>query len=111
MVVRPPGPAAQERVAAQGFLGAKASGQPVGESLRGRHEDGLPVADHEPLTPVCSARSCLARRHRGQPVMMFGTEVTRERLAATGVPVAAGEEAAVVFVAHVDAVDLPARER
>ena len=41
-------------------------------SPRGLREDGLPVADDEVLTPVCSALSYLARRHPGRPVMVFG---------------------------------------
>jgi hypothetical protein len=43
--------------------------------------------------------------------MVFGTEATRERMAATDVPLATGKEAEVVFVVHVDAVDLPTRKR
>jgi len=77
----------------------------------GLREDGLPVGDNEVLTPVCSALSYLARRHRGRPVMVFGSEAIRQRMARAGVPLAAGEEAEVVFVAHVDEVDLAALER
>jgi HAD superfamily hydrolase (TIGR01450 family) len=78
---------------------------------RGLREDGLPVADDELLTPVCSALSYLARRHPGSPAMVFGSEATRERMAAAGVPLVDGEEAEVVFVAHVEDVDLSAMER
>lgn len=78
---------------------------------RGLREDGLPVEDDELLTPVCSALSYLARRHRGQPVIVFGSEATRERMARAGVPLADGEEADAVFVAHVDEVDLDRMER
>jgi HAD superfamily hydrolase (TIGR01450 family) len=77
---------------------------------RGLRENGLPVEDDEMLTPVCSALSYLARRHPGRPAMVFGSEVTRERMAAEGVPLVDGEEAEVVFVAHVDDVDLSAME-
>lgn len=77
---------------------------------RGLREDGLPVGDDELLTPVCSALSYLARRHPGRPAMVFGSEATRERMAAAGVPLVDGDQAEVVFVAHVDEVDLPAME-
>jgi HAD superfamily hydrolase (TIGR01450 family) len=78
---------------------------------RGLREDGLPVADDELLTPVCSALSYLARRHPGSPAMVFGSEATRERMAAAGVELVDGEDAEVVFVAHVEDVDLSAMER
>jgi HAD superfamily hydrolase (TIGR01450 family) len=77
---------------------------------RGLREDGLPVSDDEVLTPVCSALSYLARRHPGEPVMVFGSEAVRGRIADAGVPLADGAEARVVFVAHVDEVDLTAME-
>ena len=51
---------------------------------RGLRDDGLPVADDELLTPVCSALSYLSRRHAGRPVMVFGSEATRERMARRG---------------------------
>jgi HAD superfamily hydrolase (TIGR01450 family) len=73
---------------------------------RGLREDGLDVADDEVLTPVCSALSYLARRHPGRPAMVFGSEATRARMAAAGVPVVKGDEAEVVFVTHVEQVDL-----
>jgi HAD superfamily hydrolase (TIGR01450 family) len=78
---------------------------------KGLREDGLPVEDHEVLTPVCSALSYLARRHPGRPAMVFGSEVVRQRMSDAGVPLVDGEEAEVVFVAHVDDVDLAAMER
>src|SRR5919107_1510812 len=36
---------------------------------RGLRESGLPVEDHEVLTPVCSALTYLARRHPGRSTM------------------------------------------
>jgi HAD superfamily hydrolase (TIGR01450 family) len=78
---------------------------------RGLRDEGLPVEDDELLTPVCSALSYLARRHPGRPTMVFGSGATRERMAAAGVPLVDGEEAEVVFVAHVEGVDLDAMER
>jgi NagD protein len=100
----------------------RASGRPLVLFTNGSHvrpeafaaglrEDGLPVGDDEVLTPVCSALSYLARRHPGAPLLLFATEATRGRIAEAGVPLAAGEEAEVVFVAHVDAVDLAEVER
>jgi HAD superfamily hydrolase (TIGR01450 family) len=99
----------------------RASGRPLVLFTNGSHigpeafaqglrEDGLPVGDDELLTPVCSALSYLARRHRGRPTMVFGSEATRDRMAAAGVPLVDSEEAEVVFVAHVDEVDLGAME-
>jgi HAD superfamily hydrolase (TIGR01450 family) len=78
---------------------------------KGLRGDGLPVDDHEVLTPVCSALSYLARRHPGRPAMVFGSEVVRRRMADAGVTLVDGEEAEVVFVAHVEDVDLAAMER
>ena len=99
----------------------RASGRPLVLFTNGSHispeafahglrEDGLPVHDHELLTPVCSALSYLERRHPGQPVMVFGSDATRERVAGAGVPLVDGDEAEVVLVTHVDAVDLDAIE-
>jgi HAD superfamily hydrolase (TIGR01450 family) len=100
----------------------RASGRPLVLFTNGSHvgpeafaqglrEDGLPVHDHELLTPVCSALSYLARRHPAQPVIVFGSEPTRERMARAGVPLADGDEAEAVFVAHVDEVELDRMER
>jgi HAD superfamily hydrolase (TIGR01450 family) len=77
----------------------------------GLREVGLPVEDHEMLTPVCSALSYLARRHSGRPTMVFGSAATTERMARGGVELTDGENAEVVFVAHVDEVDLDRMER
>ena len=77
---------------------------------RGLREDGLPVEDDELLTPVCSALSYLARRHPGEPALVFGSEATRRRMADAGVPLVETEAAKVVFVAHVESVDLDAME-
>ena len=100
----------------------RASGRPLVLFTNGSHagpeafaaglrEDGLPVADDEVLTPVCSALSYLARRHPGRPTLVFGSAATRERMARAGVPLADGEDAEVVFVAHVDEVDLAEMQR
>jgi HAD superfamily hydrolase (TIGR01450 family) len=78
---------------------------------RGLREDGLPVENEEVLTPVCSALSYLARQHEGQRVMVFGSEAVRRRMADAGLPLVDGEDAEVVFVAHIEEVDLGAMER
>jgi len=78
---------------------------------RGLREDGLPVGDHELLTPVESATRYLLRRHPGAPAMLFASEVIKERMAAAGIPLSDRDDAGVVFVAHVDEVDLASLER
>jgi HAD superfamily hydrolase (TIGR01450 family) len=99
----------------------RASGRPLVLFTNGSHigpeafaaglrEDGLPVADDELLTPVCSALTYIARRHLGEPALVFGSEATRSRMASAGVPVVETEAARVVFVAHVESVDLDAME-
>ncbi len=77
----------------------------------GLREDGLPVADAELLTPVCTAISYLQHRHPGRPTMVFGSQEIRARMEREGVPLTDGEEAEAVFVAHVEEVDLAALER
>jgi HAD superfamily hydrolase (TIGR01450 family) len=95
----------------------RASGRPLVLFTNGSHitpeafaaglrENGLPVDDDELLTPVCSAITYLARRHPREPALVFGSESTRERMAAAGVPLVETEAAKVVFVAHVDEADL-----
>jgi HAD superfamily hydrolase (TIGR01450 family) len=78
---------------------------------RGLRDEGLPVEDRELLTPVCSALSYIDRRHRGRRAMVFGSDATRERVARAGVPLTDGEDAELVFVTHVEQVDLDALER
>ena len=74
-------------------------------------EDGIPVQDGEMLTPVESAITYIRRRHPDQPALLFAHDVIRARMVAAGIPQAEGEEAEVVFVAHVDGVDLGMMER
>ena len=74
---------------------------------RALREDGLPVADDEMLTPVDSAITYIRRRHRDRPALLFASDVVRERMVRgrrSRRP--SGEEAEVVFVAHVDEADL-----
>ena len=99
----------------------RASGRPLVLFTNGSHigpeafaqglrENGLPVADDELLTPVCSALTYLARRHAGQPALVFGSEATRARMAAAGVPLLDTDAARVVFVSHVEDVSLDLME-
>jgi 5'-nucleotidase len=78
---------------------------------RALREDGLPVADDEVLTPVESAINYIRHRHSDRPALLFASEVIRERMAEAGIREATGEEAEVVFVAHVDDADLRELER
>jgi len=99
----------------------RASGRPLVLFTNGSHmspaafaagltEAGLPVAADEILTPVCSAISYLRRRLPGRRAMVFGSESVRERMAAEGIPLVDSDEAEVVFVAHLDQVDMDAME-
>lgn len=81
------------------------------EIARGLREDGLPVQDDELLTPIESAITYLRRRHADRPVLVFASDVIRERMAAAGLRLAKAEEAEVVFVAHVDEIRVAALER
>jgi ribonucleotide monophosphatase NagD (HAD superfamily) len=73
---------------------------------RALREDGVPVEDHEMLTPVESAITYIRRRYPDRPALLFAHDVIRARMVAAGVPEAEGDEAEVVFVAHVDEVSL-----
>ena len=81
------------------------------EIARGLSEDGLPIADHELLTPIESAISYLRRRHPDGTTLLFATDVIRERIAGAGISLADGSAAEVVFVAHPAAADLRSMER
>ena len=101
----------------------RASGRPLVLFTNGSHvgaetiarrlrDGGLPVADDELLTPVESAITYLRRRHRDQPALLFCSAVIRERIAAAGIPLAGEHDhPGVVFVAHVDELELAAVER
>ncbi len=78
---------------------------------RGLRDDGIPIGDDEVLTPIESALSYMRRHHAGQRAQLFVTEPIRERMVAAGVRVTDGDDAEVVFVAHVDEADLDAMER
>jgi HAD superfamily hydrolase (TIGR01450 family) len=98
------------------------SGRPLAVFTNGSHvtsetmaralrEDGIPVQDHEMLTPVESAITYIRRRYPDQPALLFAHDVIRARMIAAGIPEAEGEDAGVVFVAHVDEADLKDMER
>jgi HAD superfamily hydrolase (TIGR01450 family) len=99
----------------------RASGRPLVLFTNGSHvraaaiahglrQDGLPVADHELLTPIESATTYLRRYHPERPVLAFVTEPIRERLEELGIPLTMQADAEVVFIAHVDSVELSALE-
>jgi 5'-nucleotidase len=103
-----------DRIRASGrslVLFTNGSHVPAETMAGGLREDGLPVADHEMLTPVESAITYIRRRYPGRPALLFATEVIRARMVAAGIPQAREDEAEVVFVAHVDEVDLAGMER
>ena len=100
----------------------RASGRPLVLFTNGSHmtpdefaaglsEDGLPVSGREVLTPVCCALSYLEQNHPDQPVMVFGSDSTKERMAREGVSLTEGEDAGAIFVTHVEQVDLDEAER
>jgi len=81
------------------------------EFADGLTDDGLPVSAKEILTPVCCALSYLEKKHPGQPVMIFGSDSTKERMAREGISLTEGDDAGAVFVTHVEQVDLDEAER
>jgi HAD superfamily hydrolase (TIGR01450 family) len=76
------------------------------EFAAGLTEDGLAVSTEEVLTPVCCAISYLRQNHGGEPVMVFGSDSTRERMRGEGIELTERSDAGAVFVAHVAQVDL-----
>ena len=84
---------------------------PAERIAQGLREDGVPVTDEELLTPVESAISYLRAHHDGTPALLFASAPVRERFAQRGIPVATGEEAGVVFVAHLEQVDMTELDR
>jgi HAD superfamily hydrolase (TIGR01450 family) len=84
---------------------------PSARIAQGLREDGLPVSDAELITPVDSAGSYLLAHHRDDPVLVFGSPPVREHMAARGIRLATGAEARVVFVAHLEGVEMEMLER
>ena len=83
-----------------------------GDVRGGLREDGLPVADAELLTPVCSARSPTCKhRHPGRAARWSSARRrSRRGWSAKACHSTDGEEAEAVFVAHVEEVDLATLE-
>ncbi len=112
-----PQPGAEEvldRIRASGrrlVLFTNGSHVPSARIAAGLREDGLPIADEEMMTPTDSATSYLLRRHPGARVQTFASESIRSWMAARGVELTDGGDAEAVYVAHLDAVELPAIER
>ncbi|HYB27126.1 MAG TPA: HAD hydrolase-like protein [Solirubrobacteraceae bacterium] len=95
----------------------RASGRPLAVFTNGSHvtaetmaralrEDGIPVHDDEMLTPVESAITYIRRHYPDRPALFFAHDVIRARMVAAGIPQTHGDDAEVVFVAHVDEVEL-----
>lgn len=103
-----------ERIRASGrplVLFTNGSHIPARAIARGLSEDGLPVAEREVLTPIESTISYLQRNHRGRPVLVLASEATCQRMVEAGITPAQHEDAEVVFVAHVNEMDMPTLER
>jgi HAD superfamily hydrolase (TIGR01450 family) len=105
---------ALERIRASGRpLVLFTNGSHVGPAAiaKGLREDGLPIGDDEVLTPVQSAITYLRHRYPGRPALLFASDATTELIAQAGIPLAEGENAELVFVAHVDDIDFESLER
>src|SRR5579871_3557801 len=103
-----------ERIRASGrplVLFTNASHVPSSTVAAGLRADGLHVADDEVLTPTDSAIAFLTRRHPDVPVVLFASSSIHERFAAAGLEATADDDGGVVFVAHLDHVDLTEVER
>jgi HAD superfamily hydrolase (TIGR01450 family) len=84
------------------------------EFARGLREVGLPVEDHQMLTPLCSVQAYLERGRRDAVVLPFVTESARQYLLDCGLTLVGPDEAEradAVFVAHIDHADLPELEQ
>lgn len=103
-----------ERIRASGrklVLFTNASHVPGVRVAAALRADGLPVSDEEVLLPIDSAVMFLRRYHADRPALLFASEAVTEHMAQAGVPLAADEDAEVVFVAHQDEVELGKIER
>jgi len=103
-----------ERIRATGrplVLFTNASHVPSATVAAGLRDDGLPVSDAEVLTPTDSAIAFLARAHSGVPVVLFASSSVREQFARAGIEATDGEDGGVVYVAHLDHVEMRDLER
>jgi HAD superfamily hydrolase (TIGR01450 family) len=101
------------------------SGRPFAVFTNGSHvppdafarqlrEAGLPVADGQVLTPLCSVQAYLERFRRDPAVLPFVTDAARAYLEAAGVRLVDGRDGAradAVFVAHTDEAGFDELER
>ena len=102
-----------------------ASGRPFAVFTNGSHVPpdafarqlraaGLPVADGQVLTPLCSVQAYLEHFHGEAHVLPFATEAARVYLEDAGVRLVDGRNGAhvdAVFVAHADRTDFDELER
>jgi HAD superfamily hydrolase (TIGR01450 family) len=103
-----------ERIRASGrrlVLFTNGSHVPSSAFAQTLRDDGIPIADDEMLTPTDSATSYLLRYHREEPVQLFASPSVTEWMQAQGVRVTTGDDARVVYVAHLQQVDLDEVER
>ncbi len=100
----------------------RASGRPLAVFTNGSHEApetfaaglrevGLEIADDELLTPLRSVQFHLRSHGLDGPVLLFANERVRAYLEQAGLRIADEEDAATVFVAHVDTVQFEQLER
>jgi HAD superfamily hydrolase (TIGR01450 family) len=102
-----------------------ASGRPFAVFTNGSHVEpnafaqqlraaGLPVADGQALTPLCSVQTYLRRFRDAATVLPFATEEARAYLESVGIGLVDGrngEHVDAVFVAHADRTDFEELER
>ncbi|MGH2877309.1 MAG: HAD-IIA family hydrolase [Solirubrobacteraceae bacterium] len=103
-----------ERIRASGrrlVLFTNGSHVPSARIATGLRRDGLHVTDEEVLTPVDSATAWLRHHPERHPVHAFASEAVADHMRAAGVPLADGEDARAVFVAHLPEVALGEVER
>jgi HAD superfamily hydrolase (TIGR01450 family) len=75
------------------------------------HDAGIDLREREVLTPLASAAGFIQRRHPGARVFVLATGTARELIASGGIAVVDEPGAAdVVFVGHVESVDLAVLE-
>jgi NagD protein len=114
--VAPGAPEVLERIRSSGrpfVLFTNGSHITPADFARGLREVGLPVADEQFLTPLCSVQAYLDRGLRDASVLPFVTDAAHDYLAAAGLNLVDGDGngADVVFVAHTDEIDFPQLER
>jgi 5'-nucleotidase len=113
----PGAPEVLDRIAASGrpfAVFTNGSHVPPDAFARQLRTAGLPVADGQVLTPLCSVQAYLDRFHGEPHVLPFATEAARAYLEEAGVCLVDGRNGAhvdAVFVAHADHADFDELER